>query len=216
MKKKKNNNNENYFDNQLVEKLVLEYQKKNCNDERLLNEIMKHLDKIVIAIINKYHFYDFYEYDDLIQEGRIACIESLPRFDLTKVKQKHKSVFSYFSNVVKRNLRFLTLNKNKKIYKETAVDDFVFINNEISKQQAYITEKEMFNDLIRLLKNVLKDKRRMYNLVVLLEKYVNEVSDVHFKMKDFVAYCKSFGYTAEFVKKFFSIVRNYKDEIMKK
>jgi len=213
--KKKKRKKQNYFDNQMVEGLILRYKKTNCSDPKLLKEIMEHLDKIIIAIINKYRFYNYYEYDDLIQEARIACIESLSRFDMNKVKQKKKSVFSYFSNVVKRNLRFFTLNKNKKIYRETAVPpEYLKGNGSKYDDDILFTGIVKFNDLILTFKNLFKEKKRMYNLVVILEKYIKEISGINFKTKDFIAYCKSFGYTPEYVKKFLSILREHKEEIL--
>jgi hypothetical protein len=208
---------QNYFDNKLVEELVVRYQKGKYTDVRLYNEIMTHLDKIVIAIINKYHFYYYYNYQDLAQEGRMACMSSLKTFDLKRVKQPGKSVFSYFSNVVKRNLRFFTLNKNRKIIKETKVDPAKLATYAIfnqKKETDFFEGRQKVFEFFAYLKRILfKDKKRMLNLVFILEKYIKEVSGSNFKSKDFVAYCKSFGYTSDYTKRFMNIIKENKSEL---
>lgn len=212
VKVRKRAKKQNYFNNADVEALILKYKKGGEKDLKIRELILKELDKIVFAIINKYHFYYYYEYDDLVQQGRIACIDSLHRFDMKKVKQKKKSVFSYFSLVVKKNLRFFTINKNRKLYKEN-ITDFSYL----SESDKFIQHNEynkfiVFDTLINRFKNKFKTRQRMYNLVVLLDKYVKKISDIHYKQRDFIAYCKSFGYTSEYVKKFLNEIKSKKND----
>jgi len=210
-KVKKRAKKQSYFDNAMVQALILKYRETNETNDKLKEAILKELDKIVFAIINKYHFYYYYEYEDLVQQGRIACMDSLKRFDMNKVKQKKKSVFSYFSLVVKRNLRFFTINKNRKLYKENKTDFSYLAESDKFIQHNEYNKFIIFDDLIKTFKNKFKKKQRMYNLVVLLDKYVKKISDIHYKQKDFIAYCKSYGYTAEYIKKFLDEIKNSKN-----
>jgi len=85
----------------MFDKLV---QKAKLGDKKAIEEIIDRLQPLIISSIRKY-YYKKNEYEDLIQDGNIAIIQSILDFDNTKC--------IHFLGFAKVNLKYLYLNKHK-------------------------------------------------------------------------------------------------------
>jgi len=106
----------NYFDEEVVRGMLLEYQKTVVKrdkvviikDEVLETKITKEVMKIVNAIIVVYRYYIFEDTDDLMQHGMKACYENFVKFDPQK-----GTAFNFFSIIAKISLLNYTDRRQK-------------------------------------------------------------------------------------------------------
>jgi len=89
-----------YFDNKTITAAVLQYQA--TGNYRILEECADSFRKLVVGIIHTHKFYAYQSivYDDLVQEGLVAVLEAISKYN----DQTKSSLFSYLSLAVKYTL----------------------------------------------------------------------------------------------------------------
>jgi len=96
-----------YFDNALVEKLLVEYHKTGCTDVVLRNGIMKHVDELIINVIRTHNLHNIYSgkddssFNDLHQIAWVAIESSLYKFNNGP---HHPKVFNLWSQVCRTSI----------------------------------------------------------------------------------------------------------------
>ena len=112
-----------------------EFKELLLNKEKNMTKIIKRIDVLINAVINKYAYYKFHEVDDLRQHARLNVLSALEKYDPEKGRS-----FSYFTKVINWALLGFTT-KNSKI-KEAEVDlenaeqlEAPDINNDITQYE---------------------------------------------------------------------------------
>lgn len=86
-KKRKKSSKKMYFDNAVVEELVIKYQKNGCTDLNLRNEIMKHSHELIVQVMRTNNLQNIYPNKDTSTEGELFQVawseieRSLYKFD---------------------------------------------------------------------------------------------------------------------------------------
>lgn len=86
-----------YFDNDLVEKLLIEYHKTGCTDISLRDKIMEHADELIINVIRAHNLHNIYtgrddsSFNDLYQIAWCSIESALYKFNS---KPGHPKIFN--------------------------------------------------------------------------------------------------------------------------
>jgi hypothetical protein len=155
----------NYFDNNAVEKALLQFQKtmdeNSRGDTTLLEPFTEQIQTLVKIVINVHKIYRFHnDLDELVQEGLVAVYSSFGRFDPSK-----GTAFNYLSITVKNHLKNWTQSKNKKawvtvefndtIYDagEDSITDGFYIHEALSQVSLEPKYDPIMDDIINLISN---------------------------------------------------------------
>lgn len=205
----------NYFDEETVKAMLLEYQEKAVvrdktviiKDEILEAKIVKEVMKIVNAIIVVYRYYIFEDSDDLMQHGMKACYENFMKFNPEK-----GTAFNFFSIIAKISL----LNYTDRRQKHRNHQD---IQEQISLESPQIVNYEMlFDELEDTLfgivdENYIGNKRKKYvKIASLILDYLRKTKKFVSK-SDLYSWCRSYGIKNTEVREFVKSISEYNTEI---
>jgi len=163
----------------------------------------KYIDNIINGIIfsQRYRFWQYAELDDLIQEGRIAIINSIHK---QQWKREKGSIFNFFSTVVARNLMNFTTKQNKNIYSIVNMDIAEMFN--LYYNQNY-DKNFLIDDLQRLLLVYFKGKKKFEELTELLIQYYKINLGKKFIKKHFIDFAKMYNYSPAIINTFFDLIK---------
>ena len=121
-----------YFNEEDFQNLLRDYQKTAIvyngvvinKNERVERQLVDQVQKIVMAIINQYHYHLFEDVEDLRQEGLKACFTNFIKFTPDK-----GTAFNYFSIIVKIHLLNYT-DRRKKHRNLSDVDECLEIESQ--------------------------------------------------------------------------------------
>jgi hypothetical protein len=199
-----------YFDEQEAQELIQKYKETTTvvngtvisKNEKIENDLMVMIKKIVIAIINNYRYYIYEDYEDLLQAGLEACYKGILRYDPIKATS-----FNYFSLITKMHLYNYTT-RRRKHRGHLDIEEQVDIEG---------TEEVNFNVELENLDNSLKykidrkfvrNKRRKYlKISVILIDYLEKSKRIINK-SDLYAWCRSYGIKQADIREFFSEIVN--------
>lgn len=105
-KDKKKTKRKMYFDNSVVEELVIEYQKGGCVNLELRNEIMSHSHELIIQVMRTNNLQNIYPYKDAAVEAELfqaawSEIErSLYKFDI----KRGTKIFNLWTQVARASM----------------------------------------------------------------------------------------------------------------
>jgi hypothetical protein len=214
----------NYFNEEYVKDLILEYQKtliingdKIIGDKKLEYKIMAELEKLALAIINKYAQWRFCPMEDLMQECLKVAFQNISKFNAEYIvdeKTKRKtSVFNFFSLIFKMHLYSFTL-KGKKHRDNADVDVFYDVVEERTEVNYNIFFDDLEKTLFRVIdENYLRDKRKKYReLASILVEYLDKTKSFVGK-NDMLAWFRGYGYKSSDVKNFTNEMQKYKEII---
>jgi hypothetical protein len=208
MSKKKK---KNYFDNELVEKLIMEYKAmpEGLEREDHGNLIMKHVNEIVGYFA--YNFSRFEERDDLYQHASEACFKSIKNFN--PLHPKYSSAFNWFSLTAKRALLNYTLRK-KKHRGHQDIDEFFHLEYRKKELDTKYIEDEFCNKVVDVVdKNFFGQQRVNYiRITLVLTNYLSKRRK--FKKTDFYAWARSHGFTNANCREFIRDIGNFFEEIV--
>lgn len=198
-----------YFDNEHVEKLILNYQK--TKDPKIKEEIMKNIIEIIKRIISCYDFSRFEEKDDLMQHASEACFKSIKNFNPSH--PKYSSAFNWFSLTAKRSLLNYTLRK-KKHRGHHSIYDFFNIEFERKSLNIRYMKQDLQKELLYIInRNFLGQQRINYiKISIILINYL--VKTRKFKKTDFYAWSRSHGFTNSMCRQFIKDISKYYDKII--
>ena len=191
----------------LLQQIEYETQSSTINYKKidhLTSKFFKHADKIITAIIFVYKFTNYAEFDDLMQEARIALLTAINKnqFDQTK-----GSLFNFVSMVTSRNLINFTKKNTRYLKKNFPVDlDTIFNNNSLTYVQDF--EKElMLDDLLKILLFYFEGKEKFEELSYLLIEFYRTHRSTKFIKKHFVAFAKAYNYSPSIINTFLSMIK---------
>jgi hypothetical protein len=197
-----------YFNNKYTEEHIAKYKKTGSIVYRDL--AIKEIGKIIQAIINLYRYWRYEDRDVLENEGYIACLKAIEKFDPERFKSKSSLAFRYFSLVVKKHLAFITCKESKFKNRNLVTDDLIPYVEDSNKLIVHPV-KEGHNDsteLIHFLNECLFfNLRKKLRIVKFLEKYL-EMNQKHFDKKSFINYVKSYGITQSYIRKILKDIEN--------
>ncbi len=198
---------DNYFDNKMVEELIVNYQKNECIKEKnkLKEIIMIHVNEIIKRIISCYDFARFEEREDLLQHAAEACFKSIKNFN--PFHPKYSSAFNWFSLTAKRSLLNYTLRK-KKHRGHQDIDEHCYIEFSNKEINTRFIEDDFQKELFFIIdNNFLSIQRNNYiKITMILTNYL--IKTRKFKKTDFYAWARSHGFTN-------AICRQYLKDISK-
>lgn len=184
-----------YFREEEAQRLIKEYHHSMviqnkiviAKNERVENELMEMIRKIVIAIINNYRYYIFEEYEDLVQEGLKACFIGIPRYNPEK-----GTAFNYFSLITKIHLLNYT-DRRKKHRNHLDVEE------QLEVESPEDMNFELFLDNLRISLNTIidenyfKTKRKKYLKITLILIDYLEKSRKMINKSDLYSWARSYG-----------------------
>ncbi|MDR0676493.1 MAG: hypothetical protein LBF97_05590 [Elusimicrobiota bacterium] len=214
----------NYFNEEYVKNLILEYQKTLVTDgdkivgNKLLEyKIMAELEKLALAIINKYAQWRFCPIEDLMQECLKVAFQNIPKFNAEYIvdenTKRKTSVFNFFSLIFKMHLYSFTL-KGKKHRDNADVDVFYDVVEERSSVNYNIFFGDLEKTLFRIInENYLREKRKKYiELASILVEYLVKTKSFVGK-NDMLAWFRGYGFKSSDVKDFTNEMHKYKEII---
>lgn len=204
----------NYFNEEYVTRLILEYQKtavteKDENgkikilkkDKELERKITIEVEKIVKAIIQVYRYYIFEPYEDCLQHGLMSCYTNF-----IKWTPKKGTAFNYFSIIAKRSLLNYT-DRRQRHRNHSDIEEQVDLHG-----KEYINF-DFYNDEIKdtiisiINSNYLGKKRKKYiKISLLLHDYLYKTKKFVSKT-DFYSWCRSVGMRSIDVREFMNAIR---------
>ncbi len=205
----------NYFDEETVKAMLLEYQKSIVKrdgvviikNEVLENQITKEVMKIVNAIIVVYRYYIFEDNDDLMQHGMKACYENFIKFDPSK-----GTAFNFFSIIAKISL----LNYTDRRQKHRNHQD---IQDQISlESRQYVNYEMFFDDLEDVLfgiidENFIGTKRKKYvKIASVILDYLRKTQKFVSK-SDLYSWARGYGIKNTEVREFVKTIGDFDVEI---
>ena len=215
----------NYFDEDRVEDLIINQYKPYCaysyNEKgklvvdrskvpcKIEEELIGWLILIAKAIINKYRYWRFDRYDELVSEAVKAQWIYIPKYEPSKGK-----AFSLFSIIVKRHL----LNYTKKNLKHRLTEDIdsVFDVGEEDKEEFRIVLENVEQTFFKVInEHYTGEKRDLYiDLCSILMEFFDKNRTLTInKKKDLFSTFKEYGYKSTDYKKFISDIETYKNEM---
>jgi len=196
-----------YFDNDYTEKKIALYKK--TKNVKYRNDAIVEIGKIVNAIINLYRYWRYEERDVLENEGYIACLKAIEKFDPNKFKSKSSLAFRYFSLVIKKHLAFITCKESKFKNRNNVTDD---MNPFVGKHHDSIlfNHNQDISELMIFFENCLFfSLKKKLRVIGYLKRYV-EMNQKHFDKKGFISYAKGYGITQSYVRKILKEVETSK------
>ena len=208
----------NYYNNDEVQAKVEEYllidkeiRKTDLRANRLRQEILKEVAKIINGEIFTHKFTIWENYDDLFQEGMEACIRALEKFNPNFITSKgvKATTFNYFSLTAKRCMKFYTI-RNKNFRNNPQIDDFLE-NITVSRNIVDDTVQQTVELFISQLRETMKEKEnvKFLPLVDILENYLNKMGS--YNKRDFFRFSKSYGWSPNLIRKFLKLIKTRKD-----
>ena len=173
--------------------------------ERLMNELFsKYFDPLILGIIHmpKYTFWSREEIEDLMQEGRIAVIQSIHK---QQWDPQRGTIFNFFTTVIIRSLINHTRKKNKS---SNEIDIDVIYNNFNIQYNQDFNRHFLMEDIFQELKNYFHGKKKFLKLTKLLEQYYYDNLGKKFIKKHFIEYAKAYNLSPAITNTFFSYMKN--------
>lgn len=205
----------NYFDEEKVRGMLLEYQETAVirdkvviiKDEALESEIVREVMKIVNAIIFVYRYYIFEDMDDLMQHGMKACYENFVKFNPEK-----GTAFNFFSIIAKISL----LNYTDRRQKHRNHQD---VQEQITLESPKVTNYDMFFDELEdalfgiIDENFIGSRRKKYvKIASVILDYLRKTKKFVSK-SDLYSWCRSFGIKNTEVREFVKSLSDFNVEI---
>jgi len=208
-----------YYDNDIVQEYVIEYLSYPAEDRdsttrciELKQLIMVEVGKVINGIIFRHKFTVWEPYDDLYQEATEACMKALDRFNpfFVTSKGEYATTFNYFSLTAKRCLKFYTM-RNQKNRNNYGIDDYAY-SLEYTEDLSEGSGKMISDEFIKHLRDVFvkKGHKKFLPLIDILQEYLDKIGS--FNKRDYFKYCKSFGWSANLIRKFMKIIKENKHE----
>lgn len=173
--------------------------------ERMMNTLFsKYFDPLILGIIHmpKYTFWGREEVDDLLQEGRIAVIQSIHK---NQWDPQRGTIFNFFTTVIIRSLINHTRKKNKS---SDEIDIDAIYNNFNAQYNQDFNRHFLMEDVFDELKKHFKGKKKFVKLTKLLEQYYYDNLGKKFIKKHFIEYAKAYNLSPAITNTFFSYVKN--------
>lgn len=163
----------------------------------------KYIDNIINGIIfsKRYNFWQYAELDDLIQEARIAIINSIHK---QQWKREKGSIFNFFSTVVARNLMNFTTKHNKNYSIIINIDITEMFN--LYYNQNY-DKNFIIDDLHKILLEYFSGKKKFEELTNLLIEYYKMNLGKKFIKKHFINFAKMYNYSPAIINTFFDLIK---------
>lgn len=163
----------------------------------------KYIDNIINGIIfsKRYSFWQYAELDDLIQEARIAIINSIHK---QQWKREKGSIFNFFSTVVARNLMNFTTKHNKNYSIIINIDITEMFN--LHYNQNY-DKNFIIDDLHKILLEYFSGKKKFEELTNLLIEYYKMNLGKKFIKKHFIDFAKMYNYSPAIINTFFDLIK---------
>lgn len=163
----------------------------------------KYIDNIINGIIfsKRYNFWQYAELDDLIQEARIAIINSIHK---QQWKREKGSIFNFFSTVVARNLMNFTTKHNKNYSIIINIDITEMFN--LHYNQNY-DKNFIIDDLHKILLEYFSGKKKFEELTNLLIEYYKMNLGKKFIKKHFIDFAKMYNYSPAIINTFFDLIK---------
>ena len=200
-----------YFDEENFQKLLTEYQRTAIvyngvvinKDEKVERELVNQVQKIVIAIINQYHYHLFEDVEDLKQEGAKACFTNFIKFTPNK-----GTAFNYFSIIVKIHLLNYT-DRRKKHRNLSDVDECVDV--ESRKELNYdLFFENLETTLFKIIdENFVGNKRKKYTKIASIIIGYLKKSKVYTSKSDMYSWLRSYGFKSGEAREFIKAMSNF-------
>lgn len=194
-------------------KLMIKYiEESNCGEvtnhkTNMLMDVFfsKYADHLVKGVIHMptYKFWNYAEVDDLLQEGRMALIQSIHK---NQWDPNRGNIFNFFTTVIVRSLINYTRKYNKR--EESDADIDVIYNNSDMKYYQDYESQFLLQDIFREIKKYFKGKIKFIKLTELLEHYYNDNFGKKFIKKHFIEYAKAYNFSPAITNTFFAFVKN--------
>jgi DNA-directed RNA polymerase specialized sigma subunit len=193
-------------------RLMFEYLDLSNDGEKITNKTNQlmnkffgnYVDLIIKGVIHmpQYKFYRFAELEDLIQEGRMAILQSIHKrqWDIEK-----GNIFTFFTTVISRNLINYTRKLNKNITSET--DIFELYNNEDMTYRQNFDKDFLITFAFQEIKKFFKGKNKFIQLTNLLEHYYHNNTDKRFIKKHFIEFAKAYNFSPAITNTFFAYIK---------
>jgi hypothetical protein len=176
-------------------------------DSVIENQITTEVMKIVNAVINKWHYYIFEDYDDLLQHGMMNCYKNYVKFTPGK-----GSAFNFFTKIARISLLNYTTRK-KKHRQSTDINEHHYL--EASLQQ----NKEFFFDNLEDILFKLIDENYVGNIRTKYIRIASLMLDYLRKTKKFIgksdmySWFRSYGIKNSEVREFIKSINAYNEDI---
>lgn len=205
----------NYFNEEVVRDMLLEYQKTVVKRDKVIiikdapleAKITKEVMKIVNAIIVVYRYYIFEDTDDLMQHGMKACYENFVKFDPVK-----GTAFNFFSIIAKISL----LNYTDRRQKHRNHQD---IQEQIALESPQRVNYEMFFDELEdtlfgiIDENFIGSKRKKYvKIASVIIDYLRKTQKFVSK-SDLYSWARGYGIKNTEVREFIKTIGEFNVEI---
>lgn len=174
----------------------------------ILNKFFKiYADKLINGIIynQKYQFWRHAEIDDLMQEGRLAILNSINKdqWDIHK-----GTIFNFFSTVVGRSLMNYTAKINRNAHKHSPTDIQEYHSDPAVAFIHDLDKGFIIDDLSAMLQTYFSGKPKFEHLSELLITYYKTHLGSKFVKKHFIEFAKAHNYSPSVVNVFFNALKN--------
>jgi DNA-directed RNA polymerase specialized sigma24 family protein len=179
-------------------------------DEQAYADLFVDVEKIVRAIINRYRFFRFDDYDELVMVGLESCINSLKNFNPNYINKNGRktTLYSYTSKSAQQSIYYYT-KRNQHIRNNATLDALTerYVYMEQTQHNGHENVLDFFEDKMSTQGN------NNIEIMKLLRLYIEKTGD--YNKREFFRFCRSYGWSPNLTRKFLSILQTFKDDYHK-
>lgn len=176
-------------------------------DERLEQLLVIEVLKIVKAVINRWRFYIYEDYDDLIQHGIMNCYTNFAKFNTSK-----GSAFNFFTKISRMSLlNYTTRRKKHRVHTDIETQEHL--------EGRYSQNKEFFFDSLEISlfkivdENFVGNRRKKYVAISSLMLDYMRKTEKFISKSDLYSWMRSYGIKNVEVREFVRSVERYNENI---
>lgn len=212
----KKSSSRNYFNELQCQEMLTQYKETAVvdsegivieKDDCVEKNLVKTIEKIVVAIINTHHYYVFEDYGDLKQHALSACYKNFLKFDPSK-----GTAFNYFSIISKMSLLNYTTRK-KKHRNHHDINDMLELESaeELNYDLFFDSLEETLFKIIN--ENYIGKNRKQYiRIAVIILDYLRKTKKFISK-SDLYSWGRSYGIKNVHMREFVNEMKKYNTEI---
>ena len=178
--------------------------------QRLMSELYRYLDKIIIGVINspQYAYYRYGEVDDLMNEARMKIWQSIEKRQWVEEKG---NIFNFFTTVTARNLLSYTVNNSKKKARYVDLDLSKIPNDPLFTYTQDFDKNFNIDFIYSEMDEFFSNKKKFIKLLEVFKMYYQINMGKKFIKKNFIDFARSYCFSRSFVNTFFNHCRKIKN-----
>ncbi len=163
--------------------------------------------KIVKAVINKWHYYRFEDYDDLVQHGIMNCYTNFAKFNTSK-----GSAFNFFTKISRISLLNYT-SRRLKHRVHTDIDTQSQLTGRYSQNKGFFFDNLEISLFKIIDENFIGAKRKKYTMISSLILDYMRKTEKFISKSDLYSWMRSYGIKNNEVREFIRSVEGHSENI---